>query len=180
MKTPPTPALLLDLSVLERNCAAMRARAREHGVRLRPHLKTAKSAPVAAIATRGQFGGLTVSTVAEAAYFASHGYRDLTYAVGIAPGKIPVLAAIFRETGAVITLISDDAGLVRAAEAGASQNAVTFPLLIELDTGGGRGGVSPDGPDLLPLARTVADSRSLRLAGVLTHAGHSYHANSVD
>ena len=55
-----TPALILDQAVLERNCAAMAERAKRHGVRLRPHIKTAKSAEVAAIATRGQFGGLTV------------------------------------------------------------------------------------------------------------------------
>ena len=62
-----TPALLLDRALVERNCGEMAARARRHGVRLRPHLKTAKCAEVAKIATRGQFGGITVSTVAEAA-----------------------------------------------------------------------------------------------------------------
>ncbi len=175
-----TPALLLDLAVLERNCAAMDARAQACGVRLRPHLKTAKSASVAAIATWGQFGGITVSTVAEAAYFASHGYRDLTYAVGVAAGKIPALATIVRETGAVIHLIADDAGLIRAAEKAAAVNGVSFPILIELDTGGGRGGVSPEDADLVALATTVARSRTLRLAGVLTHAGHSYHAHGID
>lgn len=176
----PTPALLLDLAVLERNCAAMGARARTLGVRLRPHLKTAKSADVAVIATRGQFGGITVSTVAEAAYFAARGYRDITYAVGVVPGKIRALAAIAREHGAVIHLLTDDARLIpevnRAAEAGGT----TFPVLVELDTGGGRGGVAPDGPDLLPAARAVAGFRALSLAGVLTHAGHSYHAPGLD
>jgi D-serine deaminase-like pyridoxal phosphate-dependent protein len=110
-----TPALVLDLAVLERNCAAMAERARRHGVRLRPHLKTAKCAEVAAIATRGQFGGITVSTVAEAAYFAGHHYRDLTYAVGIAPQKIPALAAIQRRHNAVITLITDTVAAATAA-----------------------------------------------------------------
>src|SRR5215469_13521775 len=102
-----TPALILDLAVLERNCAAMTERAKRHGVRLRPHLKTAKSAEVAAIATRGEFGGITVSTVAEASYFAAHQFRDLTYGVGIAPHKIPALAAIQREHRATISLILD-------------------------------------------------------------------------
>ena len=176
----PTPALLLDLAALEHNCAAMSARARALGVRLRPHLKTAKSAEVAALATRGQFGGLTVSTVAEAAYFAARGYRDLTYAVGIVPGKIPALAAVAREHGAAIHLLTDDARLVRAVDEAAIAGGTTFPVLVELDTGGGRGGVAPEGPDLLSVARVVACSRALRLAGVLTHAGHSYHASSAD
>ena len=175
-----TPALRLDLAVLERNCAAMSDRARALGVRLRPHLKTAKSAAVAAIATRGQFGGLTVSTVAEAAYFAARGYRDLTYAVGIVPGKIPALAAVARDHGAAIHLLTDDVRLVRAVDEAAAAGGTTFPVLVELDTGGGRGGVAPDGLDLLPVARAVAGARALRLAGVLTHAGHSYHASGAD
>ena len=68
----PTPALVLDRATLADNCAAMAARAAKLGVRLRPHMKTAKSAEAAKIATAGQFGGITVSTLAEAEYFAAH------------------------------------------------------------------------------------------------------------
>src|ERR1700756_4205059 len=127
-----TPALILDLAVLARNCAAMAERAKRHGVRLRPHIKTAKSAEVAAIATRGQFGGITVSTVAEAAYFATHQFRDLTYGVGIAPAKIPALAAIQRKHGASISLIVDTIPGATAAAAGAQKEHTVFPVLIEI------------------------------------------------
>ena len=172
-----TPALILDLAVLERNCAAMAERAKRHGVRLRPHIKTAKSAEVAAIATRGQFGGLTVSTVAEAAYFAAHQFRDLTYGVGIARDKIPALAAIQREHGAKINLILDSVSAITAVEASAAKEQSVFPVLIEIDTGGRRAGLDPEDPELLAVAQAVAESKSLRLSGVLSHAGHSYHAH---
>ena len=175
-----TPALILDQAVLERNCAAMAERAKRHGVRLRPHLKTAKSAEVAAIATRNQFGGITVSTVAEAAYFAAHQFRDLTYAVGIAPDKIPALAAIQHAHGAVINLIVDSVSSATAAAASAAKEQSVFRVLIEIDTGGRRAGVDPDGPELLTVAQAVAGSKSLKLSGVLTHAGHSYHARGSD
>jgi D-serine deaminase-like pyridoxal phosphate-dependent protein len=175
-----TPALVLDLAVLERNCAVMAERARRHGVRLRPHLKTAKCAEVAAIATRGQFGGITVSTVAEAAYFAGHHYGDLTYAVGIAPQKIPALGAIQRRHNAVITLITDTVAAATAAAESAATHRSSFPVLVEIDTGGGRGGVAPEGSELIAVAETIARSNSLKLAGVLTHAGHSYHARSIE
>jgi hypothetical protein len=62
--------LVLDLGVLKRNLAMMRqAIARHPGVVLRPHLKTAKSREVAALAAPG-FGPITVSTLAEARFFA--------------------------------------------------------------------------------------------------------------
>ncbi|MDQ0070347.1 D-serine deaminase-like pyridoxal phosphate-dependent protein [Variovorax boronicumulans] len=170
-----TPALLLDVGVLERNCEAMAERAARHGVALRPHLKTAKSAEVARRATRGQGGGLTVSTVAEAAYFARRGFTDLTYAVGIDANKIEALHGIQRASGARITLLADRIDAVQAANSRARVLGATFRVLLEIDTGGGRGGVGPNDDELLSLAHEVQRSESLSLAGVLTHAGHSYH-----
>jgi D-serine deaminase-like pyridoxal phosphate-dependent protein len=175
-----TPSLILDLAVVERNCAAMAERAKRHGVRLRPHLKTAKSAEVAEIATRGQFGGITVSTVAEVAYFAAHQFRDLRYAVGIAPDKIPALAAIQRTHSATISLIVDSVSAATAAAASAEKEKSSFPVLIEIDSGGARAGVDPESLELLAVARAISGSKSLKLSGVLTHAGHSYHAHGPD
>jgi len=57
------------------------------GVVLCPHLKTAKSAEVARRVYPAEPGPITVSTLAEAEYFAEHGFRDITYAVGLAPDK---------------------------------------------------------------------------------------------
>jgi len=80
-----TPALVLELGRLRRNTRRMSARARDAGVKLRPHMKTAKCAQVAQLAVEGSFGGVTVSTLAEAAYFIEQGYRDVTYAVAMVP-----------------------------------------------------------------------------------------------
>lgn len=170
----PTPALVLDLDRLERNCKLMRARAAKLGVALRPHLKTAKSAGVAKVATAGS-DRVAVSTVAEAEYFAAAGFRDLTYAVGIAANKVAALEAITRRYYARITLIADSGAAVAAVDQIASE---PFPVLIEIDSGAGRGGVDPDGPELTAVAAAIAGSSRLTLDGVLTHAGQSYEARS--
>ena len=172
-----TPALLIDELAVRANCRAMLERTARAGVRLRPHLKTAKSAAVARLATGGG-DGLTVSTVAEVAYFARAGYRDLTYAVGIVPGKIDALAAICRETGTHTTLILDHPATAAPVAARAAECDAAFDVLIEIDTGGRRGGVLPGSDILLDLAQAIAAAPNLRLTGVLTHAGHSYHAHS--
>ena len=175
-----TPALLLDSAVLERNCEAMAQRAARHGVALRPHLKTSKSAEVARLATRGQAGGITVSTVAEADYFAAHGFLDLTYAVGISASKIEALDRIQRTYGARITLLADRVEAVLSAAEEARALDASFRMLIEIDTGGGRGGLAPGDAELLSVARAVQQSEAFALAGVLTHAGHSYHVEGRD
>src|SRR5512136_851238 len=91
-----TPTLVLDRTRLERNAARMTTRHVATGVRLRPHMKTAKSIDVARIALNGNFGGVTVSTLKEAEYFADHGIDDITYAVGLVPGKLARLAGLVR------------------------------------------------------------------------------------
>jgi D-serine deaminase-like pyridoxal phosphate-dependent protein len=60
----PTPCLVLDRSVLTRNIEVMASTLSRLGVPLRPHMKTAKCIEVARLATAGQPGGITVSTLA--------------------------------------------------------------------------------------------------------------------
>lgn len=168
-----TPALLLDRPMLERNLAAMTARMKRHGVALRPHMKTAKSAKIATLATAGNKGGICVSTVAEAEYFAHHGFRDITYALGIVPQKLDRLAKL-RAEGVALRLLVDDVANAKAVAARAAALGVSFDTQIEIDSGQNRGGLKPDSPLLAELARTLAASGALNFLGVLTHGGHSY------
>jgi len=173
-----TPALILDQGVLARNCAAMATRMQRHSVRLRPHVKTAKAARVAEIATAGQFGGITVSTLAEARYFAAQGYRDITYAVGMVPAKLDEAAALQRR-GVRLGLITDNLEAAEGLAARSEELGCGFPILIEVDSGGERAGVAPDSEELIALGRLVEAAPALTLEGVLTHAGQSYHCRSI-
>jgi D-serine deaminase-like pyridoxal phosphate-dependent protein len=174
-----TPAAIVDRDKLQRNCDRMTVRAQTHRINLRPHLKTTKAAKIAEIATKQHFGGITVSTVAEAFYFNAHGFQDITYAVGLAPHKLPALAALQKE-GAHINILIDEVAAIHAIDEAARNLQSTFPVFIEVDSGERRGGVSPDGQQLLDVAAGIVNSNSLTIAGVLTHAGHSYTGTTTD
>nr|WP_294566351.1 alanine racemase [uncultured Rhodopila sp.] len=161
----PTPCLVLDRSVLARNIRAMALALQRLGVPLRPHMKTAKSVEVARMALEGQPGGITVSTLAEAEYFMSHGIKDILYAVGITPQKLERVAAL-NASGAQIIVITDDPAMAGAIAAQPSP----IRTLIEIDSGEARGGVDPDGDLAIELAARLGPC----LAGVMTHGGHSY------
>jgi len=167
----PTPCLVLDLGILKRNLAAMRAAVARHpGLLLRPHLKTAKSREVARLAAP-DFGPITVSTLAEARYFAAGGWRDQIYAVGITPQKLDTVA-VLNAAGADVKVITDDLDTARAVAA----HPGALRALVEVDVGEGRGGVPPGG-DALP---AIADALGPCLAGVVSHSGHSYNGRSLD
>ncbi len=173
----PTPCLLLDRARLDRNLARMAGRMLSLDVDLKPHLKTAKCAEIARRATRGFTGGITVSTLAEAAYFAEAGFGDITYAMGIVPAKLEEASALIQR-GTALTLVTDHPGTARALGAHARRAGVRLLVLIEIDTGSGRAGVDPASPLLLEVAKALAEGGA-ELAGVLTHAGHSYEAKGA-
>ena len=167
----PTPCLVLDRGILQRNIDAMARTVARHGVPLRPHMKTAKSIDVARLAIAGQPGGITVSTLAEAEYFAAHGIADILYAVGITPQKLDQVAKL-NAAGAAVMVLTDDADTASAIAA----HPLPPRALIEIDTGEGRGGLTPDHTALLEIAARLRGT----LAGVMTHAGHSYAGRSID
>ena len=123
-----TPCLVLDCGILTRNIATMAGRLARHGVPLRPHMKTAKSIDVARLAIAGQPGGITVSTLAEAEYFAGHGVSDILYAVGITPQKLDHVAGL-NSGGAGVIVLTDD---LDTADAIAAQHRPPR-VLIEIE-----------------------------------------------
>jgi len=172
----PTPALVLDRDRLERNLERMRRHVRRLGVALRPHLKTAKCAEIARLVLP-EGGGITVSTVREAEYFLEQGFRDIFYAVAVAPIKLPRLGELARR-GARILLAVDHPSIAAAVSDYTRRHRVRLDILIEVDSGEGRSGVKP-GSSLLGEIASALDYGA-GLAGVFTHGGHSYAGRSPD
>jgi D-serine deaminase-like pyridoxal phosphate-dependent protein len=166
-----TPSLVLDRARLQQNLNRMRRTLRSHAVTFRPHLKTAKSAAVARLAVEGEAGGITVSTLAEAEYFAAQEFRDITLAVGITSAKLERIADLVHQ-GIGMTVITDDADT--AAMIGA--HPAPIRALVEIDSGERRGGVNAESGALLVIARALGS----KLAGVLTHGGHSYGGRTIE
>ncbi|HEX8571585.1 MAG TPA: alanine racemase [Allosphingosinicella sp.] len=174
-----TPALVVDRARLERNIGRMRDRLAGLGVPLRPHVKTAKSVDVVRLAVEGQPGGITVSTLKEAEHFLGHGFADILYAVGIVPSKLPHVAGLQRR-GADVTIILDSVEMAEAAAREAEALGTVFPVLIEVDSDGGRAGVAADDPRLVEIGRILNVAPGTELRGVMTHAGLSYDCRSPE
>jgi D-serine deaminase-like pyridoxal phosphate-dependent protein len=172
----PTPALVLDEGRMTRNIDRMRQKLNALGVGFRPHVKTCKSIEVARRMMTAPHGPITVSTLKETEQFFAQGVTDILYAVGIAPGKLPHVAGL-RGRGCDLAVILDSAPAADALSAFCRTHRCEIPALIEVDADNHRGGVKPESPDLLTIARALTGGATLR--GVMTHAGASYGCRSV-
>lgn len=172
-----TPAFVVDLDVVERNCDRMLQKAVASGVVLRPHVKTHKTIEGARLQLGGERGSVTVSTVAEAEFFADHGFDDITWAVPFAPGKAARVADLARRVGRFQVLV-DHPRTVAILEEVARAHALILNVLLEVDCGDHRTGIDPADPQALEVLQRIDASEALELAGVLTHAGQSYQART--
>lgn len=168
----PTPALLIDRTKLERNAERMRTKVAQLGVQLRPHVKTSKSIDVLRVLAGGAAVPITVSTLAEARYFFERGVKDILYAVGIAPVKLPQVTGLIA-AGCTLRVILDTIEAAQAVQAFGAAEGLIIEALIEIDSDGRRAGVAPDDPALLDVARALSGPGA-RLTGVMSHAGGSY------
>ena len=174
----PTPAFVLDKAKLLANIHRAQKRAADLGVAFRPHLKTHKSIDIARLQMTSPEGPATVSTLAEARYFAENGVKDILYAVGIAPQKLAEVDAIRHETGCDLKIILDSAEAAKLVSDFCRAHHTTLPVLLEIDVDGHRSGLLPDSPDIVTTARALTDGAYLK--GVLTHAGDSYECKTQE
>ena len=156
----------------------MIARCRALGVGLRPHMKTLKSIEAARLAIDPEHGGIAVSTLREAEYFADHGVGDIQYAVCITPDKLARAAGVAARAPAFSAFIDSPQTALAVAD-WARTSPTHFAIWIEIDSGEHRTGLAPGDSRLVETARILAGT-PMPIAGVATHGGHSYGARDAE
>ena len=166
-----TPVLLVEESRLDANIATMAQLARQHGKKLRPHIKTHKTIEIAQRQRDRGAAGLTVAKLGEAEVYAAAGFDDLLVCYPIVgPLKLARLAALAQQV--TVSTVVDDAAAAGALSAAMTDAGIRLDVLIKLDVGMHRVGVVADEAEGLALA--IAELPGLRLRGVCIHEGSVY------
>jgi len=166
------PTLLLDEQKARLNIDNMAARAQNAGVILRPHFKTHQSAAIGEWFREVGITAITVSSVDMARYFASYGWDNILIAFPVNWREIDEINQLAGEINLGLLLESRDT--LRYLDWHLKQPCNAW---IKVDVGYQRTGIPWNQPEsVLNLAREIQRSRFLRLRGLLTHAGHTYHA----
>jgi D-serine deaminase-like pyridoxal phosphate-dependent protein len=165
-----TPALLVDLDIMERNLRRVAEYTAVHGLRLRPHTKTHKIPAIGRMQLAAGAVGLTVAKVGEAEVMLAADPPDLLVAYPIVgQAKLERLMQVARRTRVTVALDSLRAAC-QLSEA-AQQARVDVSVLAEADVGLGRVGVAP-GEELVRLAQDIARLPRLTFAGIAFFPGH--------
>ena len=165
-----TPALLVDLDVLEANIARVAAECRAHGVNWRPHIKGNKTIEIVRKEIAAGAIGVTCAKLGEAEVMADAGITDILIANQIvgAP-KLARLVALASRANVKVAV--DSLANCAAIAAEARQAGVTMKLVIENDVGMNRAGVEPD--KVPALAAEIAKLQGVRLVGLMAWEAHA-------
>jgi len=173
-----TPAAIIDVRRMERNIALMQQRMNALGVKFRPHVKTTKCLNVVEAQLSAGAQGITVSTLREAETFFAAGIRDILYAVGMIPSKLPRAMAL-RKQGCDLKIIVDNAGAAESIVEFCQTADESLEVWIEVDIDGHRSGVTPEDDALLEIGR-ILQAGGVKVGGVLAHAGSSYELHTQE
>lgn len=164
-----TPALWVDLDALEHNIATMARVTREHGVDWRPHVKASKAPALALRLIAGGAVGVTCAKVGEAEVMVEGGVTDILIANEIVgPIKIARLVDLARR--ATVCVAVDDERNIRQLSAAANADGVDIDVLVDINVGANRCGVTPEVAPVL--AQLVIDLPGLNLRGLMGYEGH--------
>ena len=173
-----TPSLVIDLDAFEHNIEVMRAYIDEKGIRHRLHGKMHKSVDVAKYQIeKGNACGVCCQKVSEAEVFARAGIKDVLVSNQVRdPAKIDRLARL-PKLGARTICCIDDIDNVQDLSAAAIKHGTEIEVLVEIDCGAGRCGVSAGQP-VVDIAKAVDAASGLKFAGIQAYQGAMQHMAS--
>ena len=170
-----TPAVLVNLDVVEANVARAQARFTANGQAFRPHVKTHKLPELARLQIEAGAKGIAAQKISEAEVFAAAGFDDILLCTTLfSPGKIARARALAAR-GAFALVVEN----IEAVQALAARGAAPLRVLVECDTGAGRCGVQSPGA-AAALAGRIAETPGLIFGGLMTYPAPNGNAAVQD
>ena len=173
-----TPALLIDNEVLISNIKYMQDYVDSHGVKLRPHTKTHKMSELAKMQLEAGAKGIAVAKIGEAEVYAQKGIDDIFIANEIVgEDKLKRIAELSKKIE--ISFGIDSVFNVKQAEKVFGEADRIANVLVEIEVGENRSGII-EKSDYQNLLDELKKCKHVKLKGVFSHDGNSYHAKDAE
>ncbi len=174
-----TPSLCVDLDALEANLEKLQRTMVRHGIASRPHAKTHKCPAIARLQIESGSVGICTAKVSEAEVMFEHGIENILITTpNVTKYKIE-RAMRLRKWCPQLIQATDSLANARDLSSAAMATGVEADVVVDIDPGGHRTGISPGKP-ALTLAQEVDRLPGLRLLGVLCYDGGSQHVKGFE
>lgn len=173
----PTPAMVVDLDLFEKNLNTMAAAAKAAPIALRPHVKVHKSVDVA----RRQMGlgaiGVTTATIAESELMSRAGIRGVLWTKQPGSDNNLIRAVELSKQDSTFMFVVDEARVVERVEEAAAAAKVKCRILVSVYAGMTRQGIA-NGKPALELAQRVDRSKQISFEGFMAYSGGASHTKT--
>jgi len=171
-----TPAVLIEQSRVLTNIDRLQEAADRRGIRVRPHTKTHKSPVVARWQIDRGAVGICCAKLGEAEAFADAGFTDIRLPYPLHPTNAVRVLRLLERTN--LSFIVDHLEVARGWSEAMTRAGRMVDILVKVDVGFHRCGIDPSPVTALEFIQRVSRLEGLQLKGLLSHAGHAYHASS--
>ncbi|MFD0715856.1 alanine racemase [Paenibacillus sp. GCM10027626] len=173
-----TPAVVVDLDLLDANLRRTADLARKSGIKLRPHIKTHKSIWIAKKQLEYGSVGVTTAKLGEAEVMAAAGIDDILIAYPIVgKKKLERLGNLMKS--AKVTVSTDNYEVAKGLSDLGLSLSQRVALYIDINTGLNRMGKEP-GEESADLIEQIVALPGIEVTGIMTHSGHVYGKSGHD
>lgn len=174
-----TPALLIDLDILDWNIRTMADYMKGKKAKLRPHFKTDKCPTISHLQIAAGAKGITCAKLSEAEVLATAGIQDILIANQVVdPVKVFRLACLAQGSSKITVVVDNPENIDSLAEAVVKVGS-TIHVLVEVDVGMKRCGVNTP-EEVLYLAKKIVGAKGLVFEGIQAYEGHLGHIPDAD
>jgi D-serine deaminase-like pyridoxal phosphate-dependent protein len=175
----PTPCMVVDLAMFERNVKLMADTTKANGIAVRPHVKIHKSVDVAKIQVAHGGIGLTCATIAEAELMSNAGLKNVMWTKQPASRNNIERAVALSKKDPTFMFVIDDPQVFDWVEQAAAADNAHLKVLVSVYAGLSRQGIE-NGKAALELAQKIASSKRMEFEGIMAYAGIAAHVHGFE
>jgi D-serine deaminase-like pyridoxal phosphate-dependent protein len=164
-----TPAIVVDLDIVERNITRVQWQLNQLGIANRPHIKTHKSPELAKMQRAVGARGITCQKLGEAEVFAEAGFDDILISYNVfGVEKEARMAALMRRNPVELAVAADNPVTIDGLDRAGQLAERPVGVVIECDTGRKRAGVETP-REAIQLAIEAAHRPGLMFKGLMLY-----------
>jgi D-serine deaminase-like pyridoxal phosphate-dependent protein len=173
----PTPCMVVDLDLFEKNVKHMADSAKANGINVRPHVKIHKSVDVAKRQIAQGAIGLTCATMAEAELMSGAGLKHVLWTKQPASRNNISRAVALSKKDPTFMFVADDPQVVDWVLEAAAASNIRLRIAVSVFAGMTRQGIA-NGQPALDLAKKVASSKHMDFEGYMAYSGGAAHTKT--